>query len=92
MDAIVFDSGDRQVRKRFTCSFFLARLTPMYKYTIVTCSGGQGNGSLRIIRNGSVFYNSARISELRGVVKLWPLKEAYGAESVCNLALFFGYE
>ena len=54
-------------------------LTPG-KHTIVTCSGGQGDGSLRIIRNGAVFAEAAHVSNLKDITNLWTLKETYDAE------------
>ena len=40
---------------------------------LITCSGGQKNGSLRIIRNGIGIHESANV-ELPGIKAMWPLK------------------
>ncbi|KLO05927.1 hypothetical protein SCHPADRAFT_917631 [Schizopora paradoxa] len=41
---------------------------------IVTCSGGQNTGSLRIIRNGANFAVDAVVDGVPDVIAVWPLK------------------
>ncbi|XP_015768553.1 PREDICTED: DNA damage-binding protein 1-like [Acropora digitifera] len=45
-----------------------------FKKQLVTCSGALKEGSLRIIRNGIGIHEHATISDLVGIMGIWPLR------------------
>ncbi|EJC97967.1 uncharacterized protein FOMMEDRAFT_162310 [Fomitiporia mediterranea MF3/22] len=45
--------------------------------TIITCSGGESTGSLRVIRNGANFNEDARIEGIANITGMWPIRRQY---------------
>lgn len=74
MDAVLVDSDNSGQVWSINLLDTIFWLTLCLQNEIVTCSGGQNTGSLRIIRNGANFAVDAVIDGLPNVTTVWPLK------------------
>lgn len=49
---------------------------------LVTCSGGQNAGALKVVRKGASYDPVAAVDGVENVLGVWPLKQTFKAEYV----------
>ncbi|EIW81285.1 hypothetical protein CONPUDRAFT_56293 [Coniophora puteana RWD-64-598 SS2] len=47
------------------------------QYEVVTCSGGQNTGSIRLVRSGADFQEAAAIGGIPNITNIWPVRSLY---------------